>query len=463
MLTARRTPKLAANRATQRLFKLPLRLVIRPIRRALRAPQGRISRWLVVALLVLYGIIAWMLPRGDSLSFTAAEAASASHRYGLLSFEVENFLDKWFHRVYTAFPWTDTGTADRERDLARYLELVPLIRSAEFNVLEESSRDTVAPAALAERQREQGDLLNERDELRDSVEEYLESAISARLVEVGLNVAGDFIWPPVDFRIDNPPSVLVISPRDRIDRAETILIEPDISVTDMERIEKFLLEENNLSAAIMRTGGLASYPNVISSTRDLLPTLEVAAHEWVHAYLFFYPLGRSFFSGGQMVEINETLANIVGNEIGGEAWAQLTGNPAPVREPPPPFTSPGEPLEPEPEPGEFDFFRFMRDTRVRADELLATGEIDEAEAWMERRRVELQDNGYFIRKINQAFFAFSGSYGDSPSSVSPTAHQMWELRQQENGSAGLLKAVRGVSTYSEFEALLDGRGITVGR
>lgn len=404
-----------------------------------------------------------MLPKSDSLSLSLAQGASVDHRYGLLSFELENFMDKWFHRVYTVFPWTETSTEDRQEHLARYLEIVPLIRDAQFKVTEESSRAVVVRQDLQFRQATLDELLDERDRLRDSVEEYLESAISAEIVNLDLNVFGGFIWPPVDFRIDNPPSVLVISPRDRIQRSETVLIEPDISVADMERIEQSLLDDFDFSAAIMRTGGLASYPNVIPSTRDLLPLLEVASHEWIHAYLIFHPLGRSFFSGGSMVEINETLANLVGDEIGGNVWASLTGNDPPVRQPPAPINPQDEPLEVEPEPGVFDFFRFMRDTRVRTDELLESGEIEAAESWMESRRIELQDNGFFIRKINQAFFAFNGSYGDSPSSVSPTARQMWELRQQEKDAAGLLKALRSVSSYSEFEALLEERGITAGR
>lgn len=461
MISAAHIHELAATR----MLLLPVNLLSKPLLWTARAPHGRVSRWVVILLLVAYGFVALMIPRGDSLSFTAAESASASHRYGLLSFELENFMDKWLHRVYTAFPWTNTSTADREADLVRYMEIVPLIRDAEFRVLEAAASDVMEASALVTRQRTLDDLLAERDRLRDSVEEYLESAISAQLVELDLNTFGDFIWPPVDFRIDNPPSVLVISPRDRISRTETILIDPEISVAEMDRIEQRLLEENNLSAAIMRTGGLASYPNVIPSTRDLLPLLEVAAHEWVHAYLFFYPLGRSFFTGGAMVEINETFANIFGDHVGGETWAELTGNPAPVRQPPPPYIPPDElsEIEPEPDTGEFDYFRFMRNTRIRIDELLAEGNIAGAEAWMEQRRIELQANGYYIRKINQAFFAFTGSYGDSPSSVSPTANQMWELLEQEENVAGLLKALRGISSYSEFEGLLDDRGITTGR
>jgi hypothetical protein len=433
-----------------------MKLLVRVAFSLARFIRKRAPRRIAVVLLVLYGIVSMMLPVGDSLSMTAAEAASASHRYGLLSFEINNFPAKWTHRVYTALPWTHTSTADRITELDRYLEIVPLIRDAQYRVLQESSRGVVDTAALGGRQRTLDNLLRERNRLRDGVEEYLESAISTQVRQQGLGSKGSFLWPPVDFRIDNPPSLLVVSPRDRIERSETILIDPNISAADMERIENKLLAENNLSAVILRTGGLGSYPNVIPSDRDLLSLLEVASHEWVHAYLIFFPLGRSFFNGGDMVTINETLANIVGDEIGGETWATLTGNPAPVRQPPPAVDS----ASPEPDTGEFSYFQFMRQTRLRTDELLAEGDVSGAETWMEQRRLELQDHGYIIRKINQAFFAFNGSYGDSPSSTSPIASQMWQLRAQEGSAGNLLKAIRGISTYSDFEALLVEYGIT---
>jgi hypothetical protein len=120
-----------------------------------------------------------------------------------------------------------------------------------------------------------------------------------------------------------------------------------------------------------------------------------------------------------------------------------------------------EPVDPD--PSQFDFSKFMRETRLRADELLASGDIDGAEAWMEERRLELQTHGYVIRKINQAYFAFTGSYADSPGSVSPVARQIWDLRQREDSMGDLVEALQGISTYSQFEALLDEHGITVGR
>ncbi len=437
------------------IVSYPLKSLARRVGSVLRSIKNRGSRRLAVFLLVMYGIVSMMLPVGDSLSMTAAKAASASYRYDLLSFEINNFPAKWMHRVYTALPWTHTSTADRVAELNRYLEIAPLIRDAQYRLLRESSRETVDVVALSEQQHTLDNLLNEKNSLRDGVEEYLESAISTQLREQGLSSKRSFLWPPVDFRIDNPPSLLVISPRDHIERSETILIDPSISAAEMERIENKLLEENNLSAVILRTGGLGSYPNVIPSDRDLLSLLEVAAHEWVHAYLIFYPLGRSFFNGGEIVTVNETLANLVGDEIGGDTWAALTGNPAPVRQPPLPVGT----ASPQPDPDEFSYFQFMRETRLRTDELLADGDITGAEAWMEQRRLELQDHGYIFRKINQAFFAFSGSYGDSPSSTSPIASQIWDLRAQMGSSGNLLKAIREISTYSEFEALLAKHGV----
>ena len=66
---------------------------------------------------------------------------------------------------------------------------------------------------------------------------------------------------------------------------------------------------------------------------------------------------------------------------------------------------------------------------MEADRLLADGRIDEAEAYMEERRKLFVENGHNIRKINQAFFAFNGTYADSPASVSPIGDQLHRLRE----------------------------------
>ena len=56
----------------------------------------------------------------------------------------------------------------------------------------------------------------------------------------------------------------------------------------------------------------------------------------------------------------------------------------------------------------------MHTTRVTVDALLAAGKINEAESYMEQRRQLFVQNGYTIRKLNQAYFAFYGAYADVP-------------------------------------------------
>ena len=74
---------------------------------------------------------------------------------------------------------------------------------------------------------------------------------------------------------------------------------------------------------------------------------------------------------------------------------------------------------------------------------------------MEERRLGLNSHGYSVRKINQAWFAFHGTYADSPASVSPIAGELEELRALVSGIGEMVRVMRGVSTYEEFHALLS--------
>jgi hypothetical protein len=102
------------------------------------------------------------------------------------------------------------------------------------------------------------------------------------------------------------------------------------------------------------------------------------------------------------------------------------------------------------EPGEFDFNAFMRETRLEVDELLAAGKVEEAEAYMEERRKELVEKGYYIRKLNQAYFAFHGSYATAPTSVSPIGGQMKELRKRSPSLAYFLRTVAQMKSYQDL-------------
>ena len=71
---------------------------------------------------------------------------------------------------------------------------------------------------------------------------------------------------------------------------------------------------------------------------------------------------------------------------------------------------------------------------------------------MEERRQFIAHNGIFIRKINQAFFAFHGSYATGAASVSPIGDQLEELRGQVQTLEEFLKTV---GEFDQVEDLAD--------
>jgi hypothetical protein len=105
------------------------------------------------------------------------------------------------------------------------------------------------------------------------------------------------------------------------------------------------------------------------------------------------------------------------------------------------------------EPAPFDFRAEMHETRVTADELLAEGKIEEAETYMEQRRQIFWDNGYLLRKLNQAYFAFHGAYADVPGGAAgedPVGPAVRTLREQ---SASLADFINRISWMTSFEQL----------
>ncbi|HMN13470.1 MAG TPA: hypothetical protein PKD55_14200 [Bellilinea sp.] len=105
----------------------------------------------------------------------------------------------------------------------------------------------------------------------------------------------------------------------------------------------------------------------------------------------------------------------------------------------------------------FDYRAAMRETRVRADELLAQGKIAEAETYMDSRRQVFFDNGYSIRKINQAYFAFYGAYADAPGGGSagkdPVGAAVRIVRAQSVTLAEFVHRMQRLTDYSQLEAI----------
>ena len=278
------------------------------------------------------------------------------------------------------------------------------------------------------------------------MERFIEREISDILVDEGFSSRIGAILPPVDTVFDHSPSLLVTSPRDRIFRQESVLLRHGIRPGDRALLEDTTLRERDLSAIVVNTGGIGSFPTVVSSSSSLHHALTTVAHEWLHNWFFFQPLGQHFWDSPEMTTLNETAATLGGWGIGDRVYEAMTGIVVDRSPPAPPR---------EPDPDAFDFNTEMRETRLAAEEMLSGGRIEEAEAYMEQRRLELLERGYRIRKINQAYFAFYGSYATSAASVSPIEGQLRQLRKRSATLEDFLKTLSRFSTYQEFLGHLE--------
>jgi hypothetical protein len=75
---------------------------------------------------------------------------------------------------------------------------------------------------------------------------------------------------------------------------------------------------------------------------------------------------------------------------------------------------------------------------------------------MEERRLFLADHGYFIRRINQAYFAFHGLYADTPASSSPIGPKVEELRRRSSSLGDFIHAAAEVTSEADLDRLLAG-------
>lgn len=337
----------------------------------------------------------------------------------------------------------DLSPADEDARVARFFELNRLIADRSRVAADPDAAPDVARAAADAAAAFRG----ERARIENSVERILEGRLTRVLNEQGLTrrVGGDIIWPPVDIEFEDPPLVLVKSPRARIEKQSESLVRSGLPPEHIERIESRAERDGETSALVVRIGAIAMYPSIIPPSRDYAGTMETVAHEWLHHYLWFAPLGRRYYQDGRLTTLNETVANMAGREIG-EAFVRAY----PLSDSTPVFdalpTTTGQPA--------IDFTLEMRTLRRDVEALLATGQIEPAERLMAEKRRFLADNGYYIRRLNQAYFAFHGSYADTPGSIDPIGPKLQALRERSASVRGFVETARGLTSERDLDAAL---------
>jgi hypothetical protein len=96
----------------------------------------------------------------------------------------------------------------------------------------------------------------------------------------------------------------------------------------------------------------------------------------------------------------------------------------------------------------------MHTTRVDVDALLASGRIVEAEDYMELRRRLFVEHGFFIRRLNQAYFAFYGAYADipgGPAGEDPVGPAVRALRSQSHSLSDFVKRIAWMTSFEQLQ------------
>jgi hypothetical protein len=425
-----------------------------------RVPSGRAAlagralvRLLLVALVAATLLIAPASPRGDVP--TGLAETTRQQAFSIVGWEIAALYAKAVGL---------TGTVERDPD-----RRVGIVREHFLNVAEIRrlrgeldrlfARGRGAEGArLAEVERELGERQGRFDRSRGAVEAIVAEQIEAVLREERLkrplfSVVPDGGWPIRFLRVDPDvffvyqrlPLNLVVAPRDRIGIVGTILVSPDLTTAEIEALEG-RVDGTGVSSLVSGIGGFGSYPSMIPDGESLRRGLDVIAHEWVHHYLAFRPLGRAFFASYEMRSVNETIADMVGQEIGARTFERFYR----ASEPPAaPATGGVRGARAEGRP---DFGVEMRRIRREVERRLALGDVPGAERYMAEQREELVRLGWQVRKLNTAYLSFFGAYAGGANRFEPP------LRALRDRSPSLAAFLSAVERYEQPQDVLRANG-----
>ncbi|MGD0611570.1 MAG: hypothetical protein ABSB41_08640 [Anaerolineales bacterium] len=347
----------------------------------------------------------------------------------------------------------------RPRIVTDYVQLVGQIQNDEgqLNLIYSNPSIHDPRSASVNLRKELANLNSRESQLGPVAESILQDEVSTVIAQEGLAIGGEVI-PPVLFHITPLPDDLVVSPRNKVQEDAAISLVPGIPVDQQSGLEDRVDKAMNVSTLVTPVGGIATYPTMVEQVTDLNWLTDTVSHEWTHNWLTLRPLGLNYDSSPLVRSMNETTADISGGEISAivlkRFYPELVGGSfdRTVSLPAGPVGPKAIPIVP------FDFRAEMHTTRVRVDTLLAAGKINQAETYMDERRLIFWDNGYPIRKLNQAYFAFYGAYEDIPGGAAgedPVGPAVRALRARSKTLADFLNAIAAMSSFQQLQTAVS--------
>ena len=410
--------------------------------------RRRLLLWLkllLVGILCLFTFTREWPPFGDE--FYRITQIVGQRQFDFLTWELSSLAAKAEGVLANNDAFLDESS--RKQAVLDYMTLIQQVQQLEGEINQIYTDPAVLDpdAATAVRQTQLAQARADLATLQPLAETIVQDQVGTILVEEDFGVLGQ-AWPPVMMQMTPLPSLLIVSPRDRIERIYGVSLVHGMSTAEQVALETAVAEQLDLSAIVVPIGGLGTYPAMIMETSNLSWFIEVVAHEWSHHWLTFFPLGWNY-NDPQVRIINETTASIIDREIADRVIARYY--PELIQ----PSVPPAPPSAVETAPPAFDYGIELAATRIGAEELLAEGKIEEAEAYMEARRLLFLENGYSIRKLNQAYFAFYGAYAAAPGATGgdPTGPMLRDIQARTPSPRAFMEAVAPIATFTDLEEI----------
>lgn len=427
--------------------------------------------WAFRITLMLFLLQHSVIPFGEQ--WQSVSAMVRMEQFDYVGWEVRALGAKTLQTLYGVQPFMNE--ADRADYVRQYFADLAHARGLESQIERVYTDPLIEDAKAATI-----DLRSERDQLREDlasrqmlVESIIEGQVASVLIDEGFGTLGQLL-PPISMHFTRVPNLLIVSPRDEIRFEVSINLNP-MPIDEIAALEDRIDQAHDVSSLIVPLGGIALYPAMILETTSLTFAVETFAHEWLHHYLFFYPLGLNYEFAGETRVINETTANIFGRAIAPlvlrRYYPELAQVAAPTQTHRNIAQTHHETTQTHHETTQtrhdtiqlinftqrqdvpFDFGAAMHETRTRVDELIAAGLVEEAEAYMEERRRLFVENGYGIRKLNQAYFAFYGGYQSGTPGAGgqdPTGAAVQAILDQSGGLHDWITIMRNITTRDEL-------------
>lgn len=421
-----------------------------------------LGAWVRRALILVLAIVVARLSATDSLPQSdisrQVKAVVGPNQFSLFDWEVRTLggrlLDALLGRAPTDAAPTNVALVRQYANLVEQRQTLDQ-RREQLYVAARGKPDPAELAAL-------DDAIAAVDRQRRTIEPTVERIVAAQisqtlrdlgirrqLIEVGLTQRWPFvqiaITPDVFFSFERLPLLLVVAPRDRIEVTTSVFVKPTLQPAQIDALEN-RVDRLGVSSITVPIGGFAAYPSMIPEQPGIRQMLVTIAHEWTHHYLTMRPLGMRYFTSYALRTINETVADIAGQEIGARVYERYYAASEPRLQAPPAGTS-----APTPRPGA-DFGARMRAIRARVEEYLKRHDVAGAEAYMAQAREELLADGFYVRKLNTAYLSFFGAYSGGGNPYEP---KLRTLRQQAGSLRAFLERVSGITDARQLDALVS--------